>query len=243
MLKDFLQGGKTAAPIMLAYLIIGAAAGVLGVSRGLSAAEIGLLSILLFAGSAQFIFPELYGGSPQALVSAIFFINLRHVLYSSALSQQARNLPMGARAAIGAQLTDETFLVATAHLRGRMLHSAAWMLGLNLSSYLSWFFGNVAGAIAGSAIDLSLIGVEFAGSAMFIALLFPQIAAHARPFAAAAVATTAAIGAITALIFFPGPAAAIVVAAVAASGGVLIFGVNDDDKKFAAQLRDSRRTT
>ena len=237
MLKDFASGGRTAAPIVVVYLILGCAAGVLGASRGLSAAEILLLSLLLFAGSAQFVFPELYRGAAAELVSAVFFINLRHLLYSTALAQQARNLPPATRAAIGAQLTDETFLVATARLKGGMLSSGAWMLGLNMVSYLAWASGNLAGAVFGGAVDLSVVGADFAGAAMFLALLFPQITGHARPSAAAAVAVLGGGGAVLGLWLFPGPAATTVAAALAAVLGVAVFGANESDREFAAKLR------
>ena len=237
MLKNFASGGRDAAPIVVVYLILGFAAGVLGASRGLSAAEILLLSLLLFAGSAQFVFPELYRGAATELVSAVFFINLRHLLYSTALAQQARNLPPAARAAIGAQLTDETFLVASARLKGGMISNGAWMIGLNMTSYFAWAAGNLSGALFGGAADLSVIGVKFAGAAMFIALLFPQITSHPRPATAAAVAAAGGGGAALGLLLFPGPATVTLAAAAAALLGVLVFGANENDRKFAAELR------
>lgn len=240
MRAEFFAGARHALPIMLAYLMLGAAAGVFGAERGLSPAEIGLMSLLLFAGSAQFVFPELYGGPPQGVASAIFFINLRHLLYSTALAQQARHLPARTRAAIGAQLTDETFLTATAHLRGAPLHSGAWMIGLNMASYLSWFTGNVAGALAGGAVDLSVVGVEFAGSAMFIALLLPQIAGHARPPAAAMTAVASGAAAAAAFYVYPDPAIIVASATLSAALGVLLFGVNESDRDFAASLQKQK---
>ncbi|MGI9306420.1 MAG: AzlC family ABC transporter permease [Gammaproteobacteria bacterium] len=240
MLKDFFAGGKTAAPIIVVYLILGFAAGVLGASRGLSAAEILLLSLLLFAGSAQFVFPELYRGAAAETVSAVFFINLRHLLYSTALAQQARNLPPKTRAAIGAQLTDETFLLATAKLKGKMLSGGAWMLGLNMASYLAWAAGNVSGALFGGAADLSVVGIQFAGAAMFLALLFPQITSHARPHSAAAVSFIGGGGAALGLWLFPGPATVTLAAAAAALLGVFVFGANESDRQFAAELRERK---
>ena len=237
MLKDFADGGRRAAPIVAAYLVLGAAAGALGASRGLSPAEIALLSLLLYAGSAQFVFPELYQGAPQTLAASIFFINLRHLLYSTALAQQARRLSRRTRATIGAQLTDETFLVASAHLRGRMIPSGAWMLGLHTCSHFAWCCGNVAGALLGGALDLSAVGADFAGQAMFVALLLPQIAGHARPSAAAIVALAAGGGTVAVLSFFPGPSAATIAAVAAATFGVFAFGVNESDRRFAEQLR------
>lgn len=241
MLRDFLSGGKLALPIVLAYLVLGMAAGALGASRGLSPAEIVLLSLILFAGSAQFVFPELYSGPAHGVVSAVFFINLRHLLYSTVLAQQARHLSAKARAAIGAQLTDETFLTATANLRGQLLPSASWMIGLNLTSYCAWCIGNLSGALLGSAVDLSIVGADFAGPAMFIALLFPQVTGHARPRLAAIVAAAAGSGSLLALYFFPGPAAIVAVAVLAATLGAFLFGADPSDREFAEQLRAGER--
>ena len=235
---EFLRGGKTATPIMFAYLILGSAAGALGVSHGLSAAEIALLSLMMYAGSAQFIFPVIYGAAPHAVAAAIFFVNLRHVLYSASLSQQARELPLASRTLIGAQLTDETYIMATTKLRGRMMHSASWMIGLNMTSYLSWFTGNMFGALAGTAVDLSVFGADFAGHAMFIALLFSKIAMHARWRSAATVAVLAGGTAVLCAWVFPGPAAVVVIAAVSAAAGVFIFGVDEDDREFCRRLRE-----
>ena len=236
--EGFWRGARDAAPIVGAYLMIGAAAGLFGAERGLSPAEIVLLSLLLFAGSAQFVFPELYEGPPPALALAIFFINLRHLLYSAALAQQARRLGWKTRAAVGAQLTDETFLVSTAILKGRAMTSGGWMIGLNMTSYLAWCGGNLAGATLGGAADLSAWGADFAGLAMFVALLFLQIAGHSRPLSASVSALIAAVGAGAAMHWFPGPAAIIVSAVVAAALGALMFGASEDDKAFAAQSRE-----
>ena len=237
MWRDFYSGGKLSVPIVVVYLILGVAAGALGASRGLSVAEIALLSLLLFAGSAQFVFPEIYEGAPRALASAVFFINLRHLLYSTALAQQARRLSPRARAAIGAQLTDETFLVATAHLRGKMIPSGAWMIGLNFCSYLAWCGGNVCGALVGGALDLSVVGADFAGAAMFIALLVPQITGHARTKAAIAVAAVAGIAACIAQTMFAGAFGGVMAAVLAAAAGAAIFGDNESDREFAEMLR------
>lgn len=232
---NFWHGGKQAAPVMLAYLMVGLAAGVFCGRAGLSVAETGLLALMLYAGSAQFVFAQLYMSAPHAVVSAIFFVNLRHLLYSTALAQQARRLPWKTRAVIGAQLTDETFLTATAYLQGRFLSSGAWMIGLNVFSYTSWFVGSVCGVLLGSTLDLSIFGVDFAGSAMFIALLFPQIAQHARPWAAA-VALVSGVVAVMSALWFPSSLAVVIVAVLAATVGVFVFGVSDDDRNFSAKL-------
>lgn len=52
---SFLQGIKDCIPTLLGYLSIGFAAGVVEKTAGLSLGEIAMISVILYAGSAQFI--------------------------------------------------------------------------------------------------------------------------------------------------------------------------------------------
>ncbi len=168
-------GMRASSPVAIAYLGIGLAAGVVGAEAGLSPAEVGLLSLLLFAGSAQFVFADLYTGAVTALVTTVFLVNLRHLLYSTALSPRVRHHSLGARFLVGAQLTDETFALASG-LIGSRLHYAAWMIGLNGAAYLAWCTGSVTGAVLGTmAGAIDALGLEFALAGMFAALLVGQI--------------------------------------------------------------------
>jgi len=55
---------------------------------GLSPLEIGLMSVFVFAGSAQFIAVSMIsaGSAPLAIIMTTFVVNLRHLLMSSSLS-------------------------------------------------------------------------------------------------------------------------------------------------------------
>lgn len=219
---DSVRGGMRAAlPVVLGYLAIGFAAGAVGAAEGLSPLEIVALSLLLFAGSAQFVFADLYAGPPTALVSAIFLINFRHFLYSAALSQKLRKLPLWARFAAGAQLTDETFSVAAAMLKTPPVR-ARWMLSLNITSYSAWCMGNLAGAVAAGGVEFA--GLEFALAAMFAALLMMQVSGGARRAPRAAAALIAA-GAMLALeLTRPHPLNLLAATAAAATACLLLFG-------------------
>lgn len=54
----FLQGIKDCVPTLLGYISIGLAFGVVGIASGISVLEVFLLSVLVYAGSAQFIFAD-----------------------------------------------------------------------------------------------------------------------------------------------------------------------------------------
>ena len=76
--------------------------------------KFGLISLLLYAGSGQFIAAAMIGAnSPTlAIIFTIFFINLRHLLMSAAISPYFRHLSPFKNILIGSLLTDETFGVA-----------------------------------------------------------------------------------------------------------------------------------
>ena len=77
----FLQGVKDCIPTLLGYISIGVAFGVVGIASGISVLEVFLLSVLVYAGSAQFIFCGLYlAGAPVTAVIVISMIVLQSVV-------------------------------------------------------------------------------------------------------------------------------------------------------------------
>lgn len=191
----------------------------------MSPAEVGLLSLLLFAGSAQFIFAELITVAPITLVVTIFLVNFRHFLYSSAFAYRVRNLSVTKRICIGAQLTDETFAVASS-VTSEPLQRARGMLALNIFSYTCWFIGTLTGALVGGVGGdyLELIGIDFALASMFAALLMLQVYAVARKRPIMVVAGLSAIIMVTLQQVHEHPLNLLIAIGVAAALGVWWFG-------------------
>lgn len=172
--ESFLRGGKDCIPTLLGYLSIGFAAGVVGKTSGLSVAEITLMSVLIYAGSAQFIAAGMIAanGSAAAIVFTVFFVNLRHLLMSAALSPYFRHLTPLKNMFIGSLLTDETFGVAISQTASKKRISEKWMYGLNITAYLNWIAATAAGGFFGQWItNPEKLGLDFALPAMFIGLL------------------------------------------------------------------------
>jgi 4-azaleucine resistance transporter AzlC len=173
---------RFAAPIALGYVPIGFAYGVLAMQLGLSAQNTMLMSLLVFAGSAQLIAVGLLSAG-TALISIIlttFVVNLRHLLMAAALSPDVRTWPRRILALFAFQLTDETFAVHCARFSSgdRELKTS---LIINFVAQCSWVMGSGLGVYASGLIsDIRPWGLDFALPAMFIALLVGQIrtAAH-----------------------------------------------------------------
>ncbi len=202
MSDTFRSGARAALPVVLGYLGIGIAAGVVERAAGMSYAEILLLSTVLYAGSAQFVVTSMLAlASPaSAIVPTVFFLNLRHLLLSAALAPALRGVPAWKSALLGLQLTDETFVVASAKPAIR----AAWMAGLNLAAWSTWAVANLAGAaLSGLASDTRALG--FALPCMFAGLLVLQLRQRPRRHAALAVALVAGAAGVGAQLAIPGP--------------------------------------
>ncbi len=223
-------GARAGLPVVLGYLSIGFAAGVVQRAAGLSVAEVMLLSLVLYAGSAQFVVASLVAAavSPATAIITVFFVNLRHLLLASALAPYCRNFPVWQNALIGAQLTDETFVIAWGRLAGGAggtpaVLNARWMIGLNLSAYGAWAIANLAGALLGDRVgNIHALGFDFALAAMFGALLVLQLAGQGGTGRSVGlvVAALAALISVAATLALPGHWNILVATLVAATTGL-----------------------
>lgn len=223
--EQFWQGVKDCVPTLLGYLSIGFAAGVVQHTSGLSVLEITLMSLLLYAGSGQFIAAGLIAASHpvSAIIFTIFFVNLRHLLLSAAISPYFRHLSAWKNMIIGAQLTDETFGVAINKLPGEKQANFYWMLGLNITAYLNWFVANLAGAYFGKWIpNPEAYGLDFALPAMFIGLLVLQMISRKEYFVDILVALSAVFIVVIVNFLFSGSTSIIIATILGATIGMVI---------------------
>jgi branched chain amino acid efflux pump len=214
--SSFAGGVRAGVPVILGYLGIGFAAGVVERAAGLSYAEVLLLSTVLYAGSAQFVVTSMLTlASPApAIVFTVFLLNLRHLLLAAALAPALRGVPAWKNALLGLQLTDETFVIAA----GKSKLTAAWMAGLNLCAWAAWAVANLAGA----ALPGNTRVLAFALPCMFAGLLVFQVK-HLGKIDDALLISAVAFGAAVGIqLASPGPAAIIGAKAIAATFGLLL---------------------
>ncbi|MEK4510467.1 AzlC family ABC transporter permease [Paenibacillus sp. FSL K6-2524] len=222
---SFLQGVKDCIPTLLGYLSIGFAAGVVGNTSGLSIVEITLMSLLIYAGSAQFIVSGMIAshGSPASIILTVFIVNLRHLLLSAALSPYFSRLTPVKTLLIGSLLTDETFGVAINKTTNKNHLSEKWMHGLNITAYLNWIVATLAGAFLGQWIsNPEKFGLDFALPAMFIGLLVIQIVSRGKLAKDIVVAISAVVIFLGTSFFLSGSMAIIAATVIAATLGMVV---------------------
>ncbi|BDZ30331.1 AzlC family ABC transporter permease [Lactiplantibacillus sp. WILCCON 0030] len=175
----FKSGFKDVIPTLFGYIGVGLAMGIVANTSHLSVLAVLLMSLIVYAGSAQFIIISmLLAGSPiSAIVLSTFLINSRMILMSMSIAQYFKKDSLWQNLALGSLLTDETFALSmnkinqTDHqLRPRWLHAA------NIIAYLVWAAATVVGCLLGHLIaDPNQFGLDFAVVGMFIGLLYLQI--------------------------------------------------------------------
>ncbi|MDY6826574.1 MAG: AzlC family ABC transporter permease [Bacillota bacterium] len=174
-----LTGMVRAVPIILGYLPIGLAFGVLARTNGLSSFGALGMSVFVFAGSAQLISVGMIGAGANiaSITTTVFLVNLRHLLMSAYLAPYLKRLKIWQLALFSYELTDETFAVHSAFFRRNGVPPAVELFSLNLSSHLAWVTGTLLGIWLGGRITLNIenFGIDYALPAMFIALLVMQI--------------------------------------------------------------------
>ena len=216
IIKDGVVG---AWPICLGYLAIGLAFGVIAQKSGLSPMEIGLMSLLVYAGSSQFIAVSMLsaGAGIVPIVITTFTVNLRHMLMSSSLSTFMRNLGTGRLSLFAYGVTDESFALNTARFR-----DGNWdwrrALVLNHTTNLTWIASTVAGGFGGQFIPAGALGIDYALSSMFICLLVFQLRGRLYVI----VAIIAGILAVALSLLLPGNAYIVAASVIAATLGVFL---------------------
>jgi 4-azaleucine resistance transporter AzlC len=213
------QGLGAAWPICLGYLPLGIALGVLARQAGIDPLGIALMSLLVFAGSAQFIAVAMLaaGASVGAIVLATLVVNIRHLLMSSALAVHLRGVGPSFLALFAYGITDESFAVNMTRFR-----SGDWdrwrALIVNQSANAAWVLSSVAGAFLGELIPAGAFGIDYALIGMFLCLLVFQLRGAFHVF-------TALISgglSVACYLAVPGDSYVVVAAVGAASAGFLL---------------------
>jgi 4-azaleucine resistance transporter AzlC len=189
--REFLAGVRAQLPILIGVVPFGVIFGALARSAGIPPLEAQGFSVLVFAGSAQFIAAGLVAEAapPLVVVLTILVVNLRHMLYSATMAPHFQSLPLRWKVPLAWLLTDEAFAVGSLRYRRTDVRLAHWFfLGTGLALWGSWQLSTAAGIALGGLIPASWM-LDFALPLTFMALLVPTL--DSRPANAAAL--TAAV--------------------------------------------------
>ena len=162
-------------PVMAGYITLGIGFGLVYTSSGFSTLGAILSSILIFAGSMQFVSVNLLlsGASPISMILMTIAVNLRHLFYSISMLDKYRCAGKY-KPYMEFALTDETFsIVCDGAPEG--LDGPKYYFLLSLFNQCYWITGTIIGATLQSMLDISFAGVDFSMTALFTVTLIGQI--------------------------------------------------------------------
>jgi len=166
---------RATVPVMLGYLAIGVAFGVMMSAVGLGALWSGLMSALVYAGSAQILGVSLIGaGLALADIALLTLIlNFRHLVYGLSMIQRFRGMGWRKFYMIFA-LTDETYALLSSVRAPVGVDPRRYDFAVALLDQVYWIAGSVLGGLLGTLIPFDSTGVDFAMTALFVVIAVEQ---------------------------------------------------------------------
>ena len=169
---------KKSLPVMCGYLFLGFAFGILLQQAGYSAVWAFFISLLVYAGSMQFVLVTLLsaGAALPTVAMMTLFINCRHMFYGLSFVESFKKMGKKYLYMIFS-LTDETYSLLCSSgqeaVEGETNHESWFWIALLYHSY--WIVGSVIGALAGQLIPLDFTGIDFSMTALFAVILIDQV--------------------------------------------------------------------
>lgn len=217
----FRRGILDALPILLGVVPFGVAFGIVGLTVGLTPFETILMSLIVFAGAAQFVSATMLGMGMADFTLIVFttlLINLRHLLMGASLAPYLTRLPLARQALLAFLMVDEGYAITIDRI-AKHGYSDSHQLGASAALFVAWSAATVAGVLVGEYIPDPLAwGLDFALPATFLAMLIPRLDSRAS----VGVCLVAAVVSVAAAVLLPGKWY-IIFAALAATlvGGLL----------------------
>jgi 4-azaleucine resistance transporter AzlC len=165
---------------MIGVIPFGVAYGIMGSQAGLTIVEIAFMSMIVFAGSAQFVAVGMISQNIgfAFIVFSTLLINLRHLLMGLSLSSYLNKLRSGWLYILAFGMVDESYATTINHYQNSESSEGNpyFMLGSAVGMYIFWIGSSIAGGILGNSIKDPLSwGLDFAMPATFLSILIPQI--------------------------------------------------------------------
>lgn len=168
-------------PVLTGYIPLGMAYGFLMASAGYGPLWALGMSVLVFAGSLEYMAVTLLTSAfapLQAFLAAVM-INARHIFYGLSLLDKYHGLGR-VRPFLISGLTDETFSLVSTLKPPAGVSRGDFYFWITLLDYIYWLAGSFLGAALGSLLDINTQGMDFVLTALFVVLFMEQWKAKER---------------------------------------------------------------
>lgn len=162
-------------PILAGFLFLGITYGIYMNVSGFSFWYPMLMSLTIFAGSAEFVAADLLL-SPFAPLQALLMtlmINARHLFYGLSMLDRFRGTGRKKLYLIFG-MCDESFSINCTARIPQDVDRGWFMFFVTLFNHLYWFVGATLGGVFGSLLHFDTEGLDFVMTAMFVVIFLEQ---------------------------------------------------------------------
>ena len=162
-------------PVLTGFLCLGMAYGVLMQSKGYGPQWAVPMSIIVFAGSMQFVAITLLtvAFDPVQAFLLSLMVNARHLFYGLSLLEKYKGLGK-VRGFLIFALCDETYSLVSSLSPPEGVERGKFYFGISFLNYLYWVTGTALGGLLGNLLTFDTTGLDFALTALFVVLFLEQ---------------------------------------------------------------------
>lgn len=175
-MKSFRFALKQTLPIMLSYLCIGMAYGILLNKAGYSPIWAAISSLFIYAGAMQIILVPLMASGVSLWIIAVMtlFINARHFFYGIGFVERFRKQGLLKCIYLALAMTDETYSILCSIQYPDEVDREKVDLYVEIICHAVWIASCTAGALAGELFRVDMAGIEFSATAFFVTVVVNQ---------------------------------------------------------------------
>ena len=173
--KTIRQAFVRSIPVMAGYVVLGIGFGVLMHAAGYGLLWTLAMSLLIYAGSMQYVGVGLLSGG-ASVVTAILttvMVNARHLFYSISMIRVYRDSGRLKPYLIFA-LTDETYSLLCDGEVPEGADAELYRVLVSAFDHSYWVIGSVLGSLLGAVLPFSTEGIEFSMTALFLTSFVEQ---------------------------------------------------------------------
>ena len=176
MKKTVKQAFIDTIPVLTGYVVLGFGFGIILKANGYGTGLAFVMSLIIYAGSMQFVAIGLLTGGASLLTAALttLMVNARHLFYGISMLEKYRNTGKRKPYLIFA-LTDETYSLVCRDLSDiPEVERKRYYFWVSLLNQSYWVAGSVLGAVVGSMVSFNSQGIDFALTALFLTVFIEQ---------------------------------------------------------------------
>lgn len=162
-------------PVMLGYLSVGIAFGLLVVKSGIGLWLGVLMSFTVYAGAMQFVAVQILTNPISLIQVALMtlFVNIRHLFYGLSFIEKFKTFGWKKQYLIFG-MTDETYSLLCSVAEEENIETESLYFVIAILNHSYWVIGTLLGALLAGFITFDTKGIEFAMTALFVVIFIEQ---------------------------------------------------------------------